>query len=66
MSLLLEFGKCIECDPVRAVMEDFSIRTGRAVDDLMLSDVQSLYSNIPDVVEREFERADRITDRMGE
>ena len=66
MSLHLEFGKGIECDPARAVMEDFSVRTGQAVEDLMLSDVSSLYHDIANVVEREFERADRITDRMGE
>jgi hypothetical protein len=56
----------IECNPARAVMENFSVRTGQAVEDLMLSDVESMYHDIAGIVEREFDWSERITDRMGE
>lgn len=66
MILFQEFDSMITCNPSRAVMENFSVRTGQAVEDLMLSDVESLYHDIAGIIDREFDRAERITDRMGE
>lgn len=56
----------IECDPARAVMESFSVRTGQAVEDLMLSDVDTFHHDIAGIVERNIDWSERITDRMGE
>lgn len=56
----------IDCDPTSAVMENFSVRTGQAVEDLMLSDVESMFHDIAGVVERNIDWSERITDRMGE
>jgi hypothetical protein len=66
MILHTEFDTKIECNPSRAVMEDFSVRTGQAVEDLMLCDVDSMFHDIAGIVEREFDWSERITDRMGE
>lgn len=66
MILFTEFDTKIDSDPSRAVMEDFSVRTGQAVEDLMLSDVESYFHDIAGIVERTIDWSERITDRMGE
>jgi len=66
MILYQEFDTMIECNPSRSVMEDFSVRLGVAVEDLMFSDVQSMCHDIAGIIERAFDWSERITDRMGE
>lgn len=48
------------------ILEEFSVLTGRAVDDLMLTDALSGGVDVVGVVEGHINWSERITDRLGE